>query len=116
MGAVLRSPHDPPSCWASREPFSDRVCLLQPDPCEKVYFAISFYKVMSLQTQKPLNDSEGVRNKTTQLCCSLTKASWAPFPGPGGSPCSTPAKLSVSPRVRPSSRWFFPALQKVGFS
>lgn len=46
MGAVLRSPHNPPCCWASREPFSDRVCLLQPDPCEKVYFAISFYKVM----------------------------------------------------------------------
>lgn len=116
MGAVLRSPHNPPCCWASREPFSDRVCLQQPDPCEKVYFAISFYKVMSLQTQKPLNDSEGVRNKTTQPCCSLTKASRALFPGPGGSPCSTPAKLSVSSGVRPSSRWFFPALQKVGFS
>lgn len=59
----------------------DLVCQLQPDPCEKVYFTLFvFFKVMSYQTEKPLDylgvGDGGVRSETTQLCYSLTRALW----------------------------------------
>lgn len=81
---------------------------------ERVFCHFCF-KVMSLQTEKPLDDSEGIRNKTTQLCCSLTRALGPCFPALAAA-CA-PLQPSCQPRgVGPSSRWFFPALQKTGFS
>lgn len=66
-----------PPAWLSRGHCIDQVCQLQPDPCEKVFYHY-FFKVVSFQTQKPLDYSGGVRYQITQHRCSPPKAFLAP--------------------------------------
>lgn len=85
-------------------------CHLQPDPCEKAAYHY-FFKVMSFQTQQPLDGPGGVRHQTTQHRCSPTKAFLALVAA------RAPLQpLSVSPGVGPSSRWFLSVPPRVGLT